>query len=142
MSDPEIDIFKRHLREFPTLDLTKLQKHHTKKCQEYADWCEKHCRMQHDSFQVRKCDDEACCGPHQLEDLSWLPDPELEDCGPHFCPYDEAKMSDMTEKYRPSLNKPRRKRQFNAGNEASSILKYTINSLYILIKPSEINIVI
>ena len=39
VTDLEIDVLKRHLREkFPNLDLCKLQKVHTKKVKAYTDW--------------------------------------------------------------------------------------------------------
>lgn len=63
-TDEEIEVLKRHARElFPNLDLTKLQKIHTKKCKEYNEWKNKHCLETTYTFQIKKCSDESCCLP-------------------------------------------------------------------------------
>ena len=108
VTDGEIDIFQRHLRElFPDLDLSKLQKAHTSKNPQYTEWIEKHCRSRQYSFQIRKCDDPACClAPFIPRDqLLWLPDPVLQENGDHFKAYKEVKGVETTEQDRPSLKK-------------------------------------
>lgn len=106
VSEADIDLLKRHLRElFPALDLDKLQKAHTSKCVEYVDWKKSHCRETQYTFQIRKCDDAGCCVPKQIgeDKLLWLPEPELDETGEHFLPYNEATKKETTEKDRPSL---------------------------------------
>ena len=62
ISDIEIDVLKRHLRElFPDMDLNNLQKQHSSKNASFLEWQEKHCRQRQYSFQIRKCNDSACC---------------------------------------------------------------------------------
>ncbi|CAC5400127.1 unnamed protein product [Mytilus coruscus] len=102
----EIDIIQRHLREhFPDLNLQKLQKVHTKKCQSYIQWIEKHSRQRHYTFQLRKCDDANCCIPSTLgrENLMWLPDPVVNTTDQdHYLQYEEVKHQE-TEEDRPSM---------------------------------------
>ena len=108
VTDGEIDIFQRHLRElFPDLDLSKLQKTHTSKNPQYTEWIEKHCRSRQYSFQIRKCYDPACClAPFIPRDqLLWLPDPVLQENEDHFKAYKEVKGVETTEQDRPSLKK-------------------------------------
>ena len=102
----EIDNLKRHLRElFPDLDLNKLQKVHTAKSQTYNTWVSSHCRLRHYTFQIRKCKDENCCLATRIpyEELSWLPDPVIDDSGDHYKPYTEVKGQDTNDENRPSL---------------------------------------
>lgn len=112
VSDGEIDVLKRHLRElFPALDLAKLQKAHVRKNQAYVDWMGRHTRERTYTFQIRKCEDKGCCLPPKLdrEKLIWLPDPELIDGDEeHFMPYHEAVLHDTTEQHLPSLHRKRR----------------------------------
>lgn len=106
LSDQEVDIMKRHLRElFPDLDLSKLQKMHTKKVESYNRWIEKHCKISQYVFQIKKCSDEQCCSGSVLprEELTWLPDPIIEENGEHYKPYSEVNGQDTTEADRPSL---------------------------------------
>ncbi|CAC5407819.1 unnamed protein product [Mytilus coruscus] len=110
--DDSIDVLKRHLRElFPQLDLQKLQKVHTKKVADYVSWIEKHCKMIHYVFQIRKCSDRNCCLEPSLsaEKLQWLPDPVLEEDGNHCKKYNDVKNQDTTEKDRPSLRQAKEK---------------------------------
>ena len=104
----EIEIFQRHARElFPTLDLSKLQKIHTNKCEPYNTWKESHCRERHYSFQIRKCQDVNCCLPPRIphDKLTWLPDPELQhDDSSHFEACSDIRNRDTTEKDRPSIH--------------------------------------
>ncbi|XP_045187636.1 uncharacterized protein LOC123545380 [Mercenaria mercenaria] len=102
MTYEDIDVIKRHLRDlFPTLDTDKLQKVHTSKVPEYADWMSRHCRQSHYIFQIKKCEDADCCIPG--EDMPWLPDPMLDETGDHYYKYDVAKTMETSEAYRPSL---------------------------------------
>lgn len=104
MKDTDIDVIKRHLRElFPTLDTDKLQKVHTNKIQEYAEWMSRHCRQSHYIFQIKKCQNAECCIPGESGDIPWLPDPMLDDTGDHFYQYSVAKTMETTEVDRPSL---------------------------------------
>ncbi|WAR11059.1 PGBD4-like protein [Mya arenaria] len=99
----EIDLLQRHLRElFPDLDLTKLQKAHTKKVDSYQTWLEKHCRQRQYNFQIRKCDNLECCPPSTLsrDMLNWLPEPVLDGTKNHYQAYDEIKDHDTTEEDR------------------------------------------
>lgn len=42
LSDQDIEVLERHLRElFPDMDLTNLQKKHTKKIKSYQDWLDR-----------------------------------------------------------------------------------------------------
>ena len=109
VTDTEIDVLKRHLRErFPELALGKLQKVHTKKVKAYTDWLEAHCQQRQYTFQIHKCGDENCCLPSTLtvEEMKWLPDPVIDETDPdHFKPYSEVKNIETTEDDRPSLKK-------------------------------------
>lgn len=111
LNDEDIDIFKRHLRElFPDLNLEKLVKAQTSKSPSYTAWVEKHCRMRHYTFQIRKCQDLTCCSAPKLpyQDLKWLPDPILDTDGDHFLPYSQVKlMLETDETDRPSLKQPK-----------------------------------
>ncbi|WAR05994.1 LOW QUALITY PROTEIN: hypothetical protein MAR_021363 [Mya arenaria] len=123
VSDAEIDLLKRHLRElFPDLDLDKLQKVHTNRCAEYVDWKTRHCRETQYTFQVRKCSNSTCCPPKQLgeEKLMWLPEPELDETREHFLNYEEAKQKETTEKDRPSLQVQKVKKTTNQPRTAVS----------------------
>ncbi|XP_014676567.1 PREDICTED: uncharacterized protein LOC106816458 [Priapulus caudatus] len=121
VSDEEIDIVKRHLRElFPDMNLSKLQKVHTSKVKSYTAWVEQHCRERHYTFQIKKCGDPNCCIPPRASNLSWLPDPVLDESGEHYLKYKEvmSRNNDTTEADRPSLKpvkeKPQRKRTSQA----------------------------
>ena len=86
VSEEDINILMRHLLEmFPDLDVTKLQKAHTRKSVSYNMWKEKHCRERKYTFQIRKCNNPDCCSPATLspEILRWLPDPLLTESGEH-----------------------------------------------------------
>lgn len=111
LNDLDIDIFKRHLRElFPDLDIEKLVKAQTSKCLAYTTWVEKHCRLRHYTYQIRKCQDITCCSPTRLpyDDLKWLPDPVLADDGEHYLPYSQVKILGQTdETARPTLKQPK-----------------------------------
>lgn len=112
VTDEQIDLMKRHLRElFPELKLDKLQKVHTDKVQSYKGWIEKHCKISHYSFQIRKCTDEKCCLPTVLprEKLSWLPDPVLDDSKEHFKKYCDVNGTETTDSDRPSLKVAKKK---------------------------------
>lgn len=81
------DLIKRHLREpFPKLNLQKLQKSHTQKVEAYKAWMENHCKASHYVFQIRKCQDRACCIEPVVseDDMKWLPDPVLGESGEHY----------------------------------------------------------
>ncbi|XP_014676820.1 PREDICTED: uncharacterized protein LOC106816715 [Priapulus caudatus] len=110
VSDLEIDVLKRHLRElFPDLNVDRLQKTHTQKIKSYNEWLTAHCRSRHYSFQIRKCGDRNCCLAPQSppEDLQWLPDPVLDpDDRLHYKRYDTEKDTETTEEDRPSLKIP------------------------------------
>ena len=68
VTDQDIGILKRHLRGlFPTLDLNKLQKLHTRKNQAYMTWKSNHCHETNYTFQVRKCQDLSCCSPTEVD---------------------------------------------------------------------------
>jgi len=106
VSELEIDIFKRHLRElFAGLDLGKLNKANISKNDSYNTWIANHCRERHYIFQIKKCNDVACCLPPTLspEELHWLPDPVSDLTGDHFKPYSEIKNIDTDDADRPSL---------------------------------------
>lgn len=64
LNDQDIEVMKRHLRElFPDMDLTKLQKTHTRKIKSYQDWLDRHCKSTQYVFQIKKCDNVSCCIP-------------------------------------------------------------------------------
>ena len=112
-SHEEIDVLKRHLRElFPDLNLEKLQKVYTNKCQSYMSWKLRHCVETQYTFQIRKCADEQCCLPPTCdrESLSWLLNPMLDESGDHYKPYDLIINEETSECDRPSskLSKPPR----------------------------------
>lgn len=113
ISEENIDILKRHLRElFPTLDLTKLQKSFTKKNSTYQEWIQNHCKMTNYAFQIRKCQDRNCCLPPTLteQELFWLPDPVLDtEDTDHYLKYKQVKGRETTESDRPSLTESKRK---------------------------------
>ena len=106
VSDDSIDILKNHLRDkFPSLNVNKLQKKETSKCEDFQNWLEKHSRTRQYTFQIRKCRDNNCCRSSTLSDeLTWLPDPVLTEDGDHFKSYTEVKGTDTTEDDRPSLS--------------------------------------
>ena len=109
VTDDEIGVLQRHLRElFPGMDLQKLQKNNTKKIESYQLWLENHCRQRHYTFQVRKCENPACCPPASLprERLDWLPDPVLDATSEHYQQYSEVKGQTTTEEDRPTYCKP------------------------------------
>ena len=106
MTELEIDVFKRHLRElFPDLNLETLQKNHTKKVVSYTEWTERHCRERHYTYQIRKCDDVNCCLPRRAPDdvkLDWLPDPVPDESGEHYKSYSEVVGTETDEAARPT----------------------------------------
>lgn len=112
VADQEIDIMKRHIRElFPEMNISKLQKAHTKKVISYRTWLDKHSKMTNYVYQLRKCDDINCCLPPESNPLpEWLPDPILDDTGEHYLPYAEVKGKETTENHRPSLVKMKLKK--------------------------------
>ncbi|XP_062616566.1 uncharacterized protein LOC134278262 [Saccostrea cucullata] len=104
LSDEDIEVLKRHLKElFPEMDLTKLQKTHTKKVKSYQAWMDRHCKCTQYVFQIKKCEDVACCIPPKSPLPSWLPDPQLDATGDHYLPYSEVRGQETTEKDRPTL---------------------------------------
>ena len=107
LSDEEIDLMKRHLRElFPGLDLSKLLKSTTRKNIHYQEWIRRHCKETQYAFQIRKCDDRSCCLEPRLpaEQLFWLPDPVEDDSNEgHYKAYSVVKGVATTEADRPSL---------------------------------------
>lgn len=106
VSEEEIDLLKRHLRElFPDMNIEKLQKVHTSKVVDYNEWLEKHTRQRHYCFQNRKCEDRSCCSEPQNKNLAWLLDPVLDESGDHYLPYSSLKSTATTEDDRPSLKK-------------------------------------
>ena len=124
VSADEIDTLKRHLRElFPTLNLEKLQKTHTRKVDSYNIWIERHCKVSQYVFQIRKCSDESCCVTPSLphDDLSWLPDPVLDTDGEHYKPYSTVKNTETNEADRPSLNDGKRRRTKASTSQPASV---------------------
>ncbi|XP_078662871.1 uncharacterized protein LOC144906461 isoform X3 [Branchiostoma floridae x Branchiostoma belcheri] len=106
VSQTEIEeLFEMLKALFPDLDVTKLQKQHTKKSSTYTNWLQQHCRQTQYSFQVRKCQDASCCEPPTLgeEQLRWLPEPQLDPSGDHYLPFKEVYPMDTTEVDRPTL---------------------------------------
>ena len=75
---------------FPDLDVTKLQKVHTKKSVSYKKWQEELCRERKYMFQIKKCNDKKRCLPSKMpsEMLKWLPDPVLAEDRDHFKKYE------------------------------------------------------
>ena len=105
--DIEAQDFKQHLKDlFPNLDITKLQKTHTQKVEEYISWKIKHCIEIRYLFMIRKCDNLECCPPRRLaqEHLRWLPSPLIDDDGVHHKKYEDlSHLDESDEKDRPSL---------------------------------------
>ncbi|XP_052807717.1 uncharacterized protein LOC128236679 isoform X1 [Mya arenaria] len=133
VSDENISLLQRHLRAlFPEMDLTKLQKIHTKKIMSYQSYLEKHCRQRHYTFQIRKCEDEVCCIPPTVDrqNLTWLPDPILD--GEHYKSYSDVKNQDTTEEDRPTYQKvestERKNTQKPKGNLRSAPLSVQRNA--------------
>ena len=102
------------------MDMSKLQKVHTKKIDSYQTWLEKHCRLRHYFFQIRKCDDLDCCPPPppklSKEELNWLPDPVLDETGEHYLPYSSVKNLNTTDQDRPSLKASGTRSDAESGN--------------------------
>lgn len=106
ITDEEIDQLKQHLKDmFPDLALDKLQKVHTSRSPSYMSWKDRHCRIRHYSFQIKKRDDPSCCLPPSQPLEGWLPDPMLDASKEHYISYTEAKLIATSEKDRPSLAK-------------------------------------
>lgn len=74
---------------FSDLDVTKLQKAHTKKSVSYNKWKEEYCKERKYTFQIRRCNNKKCCLPSSLP-LKWLPDPVLADDRDPFKKYIEV----------------------------------------------------
>lgn len=134
VSDQEIDILKRHLRElFPNLDLKKLQKVHTSKVESYQKWIETHCRSRQYTFQIRKCRDENCCLPPRLRDeqMQWLPDPVLNETKDHYKSYNEVKGTETNESDRPSLKaKPIKEKKLNLRATVNVTTSNPVNDIF------------
>lgn len=116
----DIDLVKRHLRElFPEVNLQKLQKYHTQKVEAYKAWIEKHCKASHYVFQIRKCQDRACCLEPVVseDDMKWLPDPVLGESDEHFKAYEEVNGTETSENDRPSLKEPAKKKALTKKKE-------------------------
>ena len=112
-TDLEIEIFQRHLRDlFPEMDISKLQKVHTRSVESYQKWLDVHCRQRQYTFQIRKCTNEACCIPPTVSEdsLQWLPDPVISEDKDHFKAYKEVKGTDTTDEARPSFMQGKQKK--------------------------------
>jgi len=86
--------------------LTKLTKQYTNLCKTYLTWLDGHCHQTQYVFQIRKCDDLACCTPKRKDEsnLKWLPDPKLDDANPgHYCPFDKVYGTETDERDQPTL---------------------------------------
>lgn len=139
LSDQDIEVMKRHLRElFPDMDLTKLQKTHTRKIKSYQDWLDRHCKSTQYVFQIKKCDNVSCCIPPRNPQPSWLPDPQLDATGEHYLPYSEVRGKETTEKDRPTLKLLKKKKpQVPAeepaeGVDCSTVLTNTCKNVDVL----------
>ena len=86
----------------------KYQKQDMKSCKDFQAFLANHCRVQHYTFQIRKCNDPACCllyrNPGQKIDR--LPDPLLLGNKEHFKPFTDVLGKETTEKDLPSSNVP------------------------------------
>ena len=86
----------------------KYQKQDMKSCKDFQAFLANHCRVQHYTFQIRKCNDPACCllygNPGQK--IDWLPDPLLLGNKEHFKPFTDVLRKETTEKDLPSSNVP------------------------------------
>ena len=100
VSEDDVNKLMSRISEmFPDLDVTKLQKAHTRKSFSYNKWKEEHCRERKYTFQIKKCGNPNCCLPLRLpcEMLKWLPDPVLAEDGDHFKKYNEVIISHFSE---------------------------------------------
>ena len=114
VSTEAVDDLKKTLQVmFPKLDISKVQKAHTKKSLTYNNWLDLHARERNYTFQLRKCDNIECCSPARLprERLTWLPDPVLDENGQHYKDYQEVKSEETTEADRPSLSQKVQKKR-------------------------------
>jgi hypothetical protein len=96
VSEDDVNKLMSQISEmFPDLDVTKLQKAHTRKSVSYNKWKKEHCRERKYTFQIKKCSNQECCLPSRLpcEMLKWLPDPVLAEDGDHFMKYNEVIIS-------------------------------------------------
>ncbi|XP_052798704.1 uncharacterized protein LOC128230468 isoform X1 [Mya arenaria] len=130
VTEDEIDVIKRHLRElFPDLDITKLQKAHTRSAASYQKWLDDHARQRQYSFQIRKCQNADCCLPATTppELLEWLPDPMFETGKEHYKPYNVVKGQDTDDHDRPSYKAPQNKGTSNI--KGATTYKQTTDSV-------------
>lgn len=139
LSDQDIEVMKRHLRElFPDMDLTKLQKTHTRKIKSYQDWLDRHCKSTQYVFQIKKCDNVTCCIPPRNPLPSWLPDPQLDATGEHYLPYSEVRGKETTKKDRPTLKLLKNKKPLvpaeepAEGVDCSTVLTNTCKNVDVL----------
>ena len=130
--DAEIQTFQLYLKElFPNLDITKLQRDHTKKVMEYNAWKANHCIENRYLFMIRKCDDISCCPAKRLpqDQLRWLPSPIMEADGKHYKKYEEISNLDVSdEKHRPSLQVIQKKSNSTQASAAADVTPSTPTS--------------
>lgn len=130
VTDDEVDLLKRHLRElFPDLDLTKLQKAHTKSGASYQKWMGEHTRQRQYYFQVSKCGNLECCSETvtRAELLDWLPDPVLDESREHLKPNSDVKGQGTDDHDRPSYKTPE-KGKANINMKAASQILINTNA--------------
>lgn len=65
-----------------------------------------HCRLRHNNFQIRKCDDIECCSPSQAI-CNCIPDPVLDVNGNHYKSFESTYRENDT----PTLMKKTQKKQ-------------------------------
>ena len=82
-------------------------KSETHKNQNYIDWVEKHCRQRLYCLQIRKCEDRECC-TQPTRELTWLPDPVLQEGSEHFMEFDEVYGKETSDKDRPTYQAPKK----------------------------------
>ena len=89
-----------------TIEAGKYQKTQLANKTGYHEFIAKHCRERNYSFQIRKCDDAACCKPRRTDEkLEWLPDPTLlENDKSHFAQFHDVYGKETTEEDCPSLS--------------------------------------
>lgn len=70
------------------------------------------CKASHYVFQIRKCEDRACCLEPVVseDDMKWLPDPNLGESSEHYKAYEEVNGTEPSEIDRPSLKEPTKKK--------------------------------
>lgn len=68
---------------FPAINPATVTKSQAENDPTFTEWVQQHCRQRQYLFQIRKCDNTACCSLPilPLDRITWLPDPMLDASG-------------------------------------------------------------